>query len=197
MIAIIDYGAGNTANVKNAFTRLGAETMVSSNPKLWEKADGLILPGVGSFGAAMQRIEQNSSELASLIKQKPFLGICLGMQLMFEKSEESQGVSGLGIINGSVKKFNGDLPVPHTGWNLVSISDATLLDGISDFYAYFVHSYYCEPADKRLTMATTNYGKKFPSIIARKNILLTQFHPEKSGESGLLLLKNFIKEVRK
>ncbi|MFH1785215.1 MAG: imidazole glycerol phosphate synthase subunit HisH [Candidatus Micrarchaeota archaeon] len=195
MITIIDYGAGNIANVKNAFNKIGVDAVASSDPMFWEKADGLVLPGVGSFGAAMKKIEPNANVICDLIKQKPFLGICLGMQLLFEKSEESPKTKGLGVLKGAVKKFNFSLPVPHIGWNLVSSKDS-IFGGNSEFYAYFVHSYYCVP-DGQVVSAWTNYGLDFPSVICSKNILLTQFHPEKSGNAGLDLLKRFTKEVKK
>lgn len=185
MIAIIDYGAGNIANVINAFNKIGVEAVSSSDPKFWEKADGLVLPGVGSFGSAMKKLEPNREILIDLINKKPFLGICLGMQLLFEKSEESIGIGGLGVLRGTVKRFDIGLPVPHIGWNRIS-----QFQDMGEFYAYFVHSYYCNPDDK-IVSSWTNYSIDFPSIISSKNILLTQFHPEKSGKKGLELLKKF------
>jgi glutamine amidotransferase len=198
-IAIIDYGAGNTANVKNAFDKLGITSAVTSDVTLINGADAIVLPGVGSFGAAMEKLESKRNELAELIKEKPFLGICLGMQLLFEQSEESKGVRGFGLLNGTVKKFKGNLPVPHTGWNKVNVThqSSAIFDGINEFYAYFVHSYYCAPADKSAISASTDYGISFPSVISVKNLFLTQFHPEKSGEKGLMILNNFVRSVRR
>lgn len=193
MIAIVDYGAGNTANVKNALDKLGASSVVTRDPKLWNDSDGLILPGVGSFGSAVNQLDKS---LLEIIKEKPFLGICLGMQLLFEKSEESPGAKGLCLFKGSVKKFKGNLPVPHTGWNKVIVSDSPLFNGLNDFYAYFVHSYYCEPVVTSMIIASTVYGKKFASAVSQGNICATQFHPEKSGEFGLRVLANFINEVK-
>lgn len=196
MIAIVDYGAGNVANVKNALDKLGINSVVTRDQKIWNDSSGVILPGVGSFGSAMKRLGQTNS-LINIIREKPFLGICLGMQLLFEESEESPDIRGLSILKGSVKKFKCDLPVPHTGWNKVMVSNSPLFNGISDFYAYFVHSYYCDPNDKKFVIGSTIYGKKFPSAISKGNIYLTQFHPEKSGEFGLCILRNFLTEVKK
>lgn len=194
MIAIVDYGAGNTANVKNALDKLGASSIVTRDPKIWDDSDGIILPGVGSFGSAVNQLDKS---LLEVIKEKPFLGICLGMQLLFEKSEESPGAKGLCLFKGSVKKFKCALPIPHTGWNKVIVSDSPLFNGINDFYAYFVHSYYCEPAAKSMIIASTVYGEKFVSAISQGNVYATQFHPEKSGDFGLCILKNFLNEVKK
>lgn len=196
MIAIVDYGAGNIASVRNVLDKLGVTSVVTSDPKIWNNSEGIVFPGVGSFGSAMKRLGQIDS-LVNVIQEKPFLGICLGMQLLFEKSEESFGVPGLSILKGSVKKFKCDLPVPHIGWNKVMVSNSPLFNGISDFYAYFVHSYYCDPNDKKLVVGSTIYGRKFPSAISKGNIYLTQFHPEKSGEFGLCILRNFLTEVKK
>ncbi|MFH1521309.1 MAG: imidazole glycerol phosphate synthase subunit HisH [Candidatus Micrarchaeota archaeon] len=195
MIAIVDYGAGNIASVKNALDKLGVTSVVTRDQKIWNDSEGIIFPGVGSFGSAMKQLDQNS--LVDSIREKPFLGICLGMQLLFEKSEESQNTSGLCLFKGKVKKFKCSLPVPHTGWNKVIVSDSPLFNGINDFYAYFVHSYYCDPIDKNCVIGSTVYGKKFPSAVSKGNIYATQFHPEKSGEIGLSVLKNFLTEVKK
>ena len=197
-IVIIDYGAGNTANVKNALEKLGARPIVSPSVREIKNADAIILPGVGAFGAAMKRLSKKSQIITNAINSgKPFLGICLGMQLLLDKSDESEGVNGLGIIRGKVKKFKVKLPVPQIGWNKVENLRGPLFEGIDDFYAYFVHSYYCKPKDKRVIAATTKYAKSFASAFYKKNIFATQFHPEKSGKVGLKILKNFIREVKK
>ncbi|MDO8553668.1 MAG: imidazole glycerol phosphate synthase subunit HisH [Candidatus Micrarchaeota archaeon] len=196
-IVIIDYGAGNTANVKNAFEKLGAAVTISSSEAVWKNADALVLPGVGVFGAAMKRLNGKCDAIVKLISDgKPFLGICLGMQLLLEKSEESDGVQGLGVLVGEVKKFRGKLPVPQIGWNKVEFQKSSLPQGLKNFYGYFANSYYCEPKDNSWVAATTDYGVKFPSVFRQKNIFATQFHPEKSGELGLKFLKNFIREVK-
>jgi glutamine amidotransferase len=197
MIVIIDYGAGNTANVKNAFEKLGTRTTVSDDTAEWKKADALVFPGVGSFGAAMGFLGEKSETIKQLSQRLPFLGICLGMQLLMDDSRESPGVSGFGLVEGRVKKFSGLLPVPQIGWNRIEQLESPLFEGLRPFYAYFANSYYCEPEDKSLVAATTTYGAKFASAFSKKNIFATQFHPEKSGEKGLQVLENFIKEVRR
>ncbi len=200
-IVIIDYGAGNAVNVQNALRKLGIQPIISSSSAVWKKADALIFPGVGSFGAAMKNLGKNASELQQLIAETrlPFIGICLGMQLLLEESEESSGISGLGIVKGKAKRFAGSLPVPQIGWNKVSVekTNCPLFDGLKEPYAYFVHSYYCEPSDKSIISATTEYGLKFASAFWKDNVYATQFHPEKSGKDGLQILENFIREVRK
>lgn len=199
VITIIDYGAGNIANVKNAFENIGVNANVSKSERDWKIADALILPGVGAFGAAINKLGRKASIIRMLIEQgRPFLGICLGMQLLLEKSDESKGVMGLDIFQGRVKRFRTRLPVPQIGWNKIKpITASPLFEGMGEFYAYFVHSYYCEPKDKRAICATTKYGKQFPSALWQNNIFATQFHPEKSGKNGLRILRNFIKEVKK
>jgi glutamine amidotransferase len=199
-LCIIDYGAGNAVNVKNAFAKLGVNARVSADTADWDAADGLVFPGVGSFGAAMRNIGEKSGVLGELISKRktPFLGICLGMQLLLEGSEESPGVRGLGAVEGSVKRFGSGLPVPHMGWNSVeAVGDCPLFEGLDGMYAYFVHSYFCVPEDSGAVSAKTKYGVEFASAIWKGNLFATQFHPEKSGEKGLSLLGNFIREVRK
>ncbi|MBU0532761.1 imidazole glycerol phosphate synthase subunit HisH [Candidatus Micrarchaeota archaeon] len=198
-IAIIDYNAGNTINVKNAFGKLGANVVISDSPFIWEKADGIIFPGVGYFGSAVRNLDENAKLLKDLITKKkvPFFGICLGMQLLMDKSDESPEINGLGIIPGQVCRFEGSYPIPQIGWNKVEQLNSPLFDGLDDFYAYFAHSYYCDPTDKTLVAATTKYGEQFSSAFWKENIFAVQFHPEKSGELGLKILKNFLNEVRK
>jgi glutamine amidotransferase len=199
-IGIIDYGAGNAVNVKNALSRIGVEAEISASAEAWGKMDALIFPGVGSFGAAMENLGGGADAIREIIggKGTPFLGICLGMQLLLGSSEESPGVAGLGAVGGQVKKFGGGLPVPHMGWNRVeAVGDCPLFEGLEGMYAYFVHSYYCVPEDSGAVAAKTSYGVDFASSIWKGNLFATQFHPEKSGEKGLVLLKNFAKEVRK
>ena len=191
-IVIIDYGAGNTANVKNALEKLGARPIVSPSVREIKNADAIILPGVGAFGAAMKRLSKKSQIITNAINSgKPFLGICLGMQLLLDKSDESEGVNGLGIIRGKVKKFKVKLPVPQIGWNKVENLRGPLFEGIDDFYAYFVHSYYVVCNDEANILGVTNYGANFTSSVHKDNIYGVQFHPEKSHKFGMKLLKNF------
>ena len=198
MIAIIDYGAGNLQSVKKAFDFIGAESVITDNPEIINACDRILLPGVGSFGDAMDSMAK--SGLVDTVKQnalsgKPFLGICLGLQLLFEESEESPGVKGLGIFKGKIKKFSSDmgLKIPHIGWNSLEIKQK---DGIfknipDNSYVYFVHSYYLHAEDENDIAAITNYGIDFHSAVGKNNIFATQFHPEKSGDVGLQILRNF------
>lgn len=198
-ISIIDYRAGNSCNVLNAFSKLGVEASVSNCISDWSEADGIILPGVGAFGSVMRNLKENRNALAEIIGSgKPFLGICLGMQVLFEKSEENPKVNGLGILAGKVLRFKGVRPIPQMGWNLVNATAGALLfDGIQEFYAYFVHSYYCRPKNMEIIAATTSYGIEYASALEQKNVFATQFHPEKSGELGLRVLQNFSKQVKR
>ena len=198
MIAIIDYGAGNLQSVKKAFDFIGAESVITNDPKVILSADKILLPGVGSFGDAMDSMHKNG--LVETIKEcalsgKPFLGICLGLQLLFEESEESPGVKGLGIFKGKIKKFSSDmgLKIPHIGWNSLSIKQKNTLfkDIPENSYVYFVHSYYLHAEDENDIATVTNYGIDFHSAVGKNNIFATQFHPEKSGDVGLQILKNF------
>ena len=198
MIAIIDYGAGNLQSVKKAFDFIGAESVITDNPETINACDKILLPGVGSFGDAMDSM--NKKGLVETVKQnalsgKPFLGICLGLQLLFEESEESPGVKGLGIFKGKIKKFAPDmgLKIPHIGWNSLEIKQKdTLFKGIPEnSYVYFVHSYYLHAEDENEIATVTNYGIDFHSAVGKDNIFATQFHPEKSGDVGLQILRNF------
>ena len=198
MIAIIDYGAGNLQSVKKAFDFIGAESVITNDPKVILSADKILLPGVGSFGDAMDSMHKNG--LVEIVKEcalsgKPFLGICLGLQLLFEESEESPGVKGLGIFKGKIKKFSSDmgLKIPHIGWNSLEIKqkDTIFKDIPENAYVYFVHSYYLHAEDENDIATVTNYGIDFHSAVGKNNIFATQFHPEKSGDVGLQILRNF------
>lgn len=198
MIAIIDYGAGNLQSVKKAFDFIGAESVITDNPEIIKDCDRILLPGVGSFGDAMESMtEKNLVEVIrnEALSGKPFLGICLGLQLLFEESEESPGVKGLGIFKGKIKKFPADmgLKIPHIGWNSLLIKQKdTLFKGIPEnSYVYFVHSYYLHAEDENEIATVTNYGIDFHSAVGKDNIFATQFHPEKSGDVGLQILRNF------
>ncbi len=196
MIAIIDYGAGNIFSVKNALDYLKMENKLTSDKQDIISADALILPGVGAFPSAMQMLE--SSGLINIIKdqalKKPFLGICLGMQLLFEKGYEFEECDGLGLIKGSVEKMiEPKLVIPHMGWNKLEIQhENPLLSGLDkESYVYFVHSYKAVCSDENISAYST-YGGKVPALVTDgKTVFGAQFHPEKSGDTGLRILKNF------
>jgi len=195
VITIIDYGAGNLRSVEKAMQFLGYETEVTDDLKKIENAKKLILPGVGAFGEAMDKLKKRGLDtLLKEIKDKqtPFLGICLGLQLLFDYSEESN-VEGLGILKGNIVKIpNVGLKIPQIGWNSIDIKDCRLLKGIHDkSYVYFVHSYYLDALDKSIVCATVEYGATLDIAVESGNIFATQFHPEKSGDIGLSILKNF------
>lgn len=202
MILIIDYGMGNIHSVQKACESLGAKTLVSSSADDLKIAEKIILPGVGAFSDAMEALNSRnlSAQIIDEVKKghKPFLGICLGMQLVFNDSEEGSAVRGLGIIAGSIKRFSlkKDFKVPHIGWNQLRIkgNNCPLLKGVLDgSFMYFCHSYYPQPKDKAVTAALTEYGVEFPSLIWDKNIFGTQFHPEKSQKAGLKIIENFVR----
>lgn len=198
MIAIIDYDMGNLRSVSKAFERVGAETSVTRDPKVISNASHVVLPGVGAFKDCMRNLEEYGliEPIRKAIRSgKPFLGICLGLQLLFDESDEFGPHKGLGVIKGRVVRFPDDrsLKVPHMGWNDIRIRKASrLLDGIEDHsYFYFVHSYYAVPEDTGVNLTTTAYGPEFTSSIEKDNIMACQFHPEKSQKTGLRVLKNF------
>ncbi len=196
MIAIIDYDLGNTQSVKNAFDAIAAECVLTSNPEIIRKAAAMVLPGVGAAGLGMTNLKKKGLDV--LIRDqaaagKPILGICLGIQLLLTKSEENDTTC-LGLVAGDVKKFTSELKVPHIGWNkVVPTRESKLFEDIESDYFYFANSYYCEPEDKKVIAATSDYGRDFCSSIETGNIYGTQFHPEKSGEVGMQVLRNFIK----
>lgn len=203
MIAIVDYGMGNLASVQKALTYLKAPSVITSDIELIKCADALILPGVGAFIPAMKALEQSGLDKAVkdfAVSGKPLMGICLGMQLLLDSSEEGGAVTpGLGLIEGSVVKFPADatidkgLKVPQMGWNsLTDVSSKLLRNG--DF-VYFVHSYYCDAKNSEDVAAYAEYGIKYPCALEKDNIFATQFHPEKSGEVGLQILKRFIDKI--
>lgn len=199
MIVIIDYGLGNLASITNALNKLGIKSKISGDPKIIESSTALILPGVGAAKQGMKNLKKsglNKIIIEEIKKGKPFLGICLGMQLLFEKSEEGK-VSCLGIFKGVVKKFKKKRKIPQIGWNNVLFTGKQkLFQGLPDrSFFYFVNSFYCQPQDKSITAGTTEYGEKFASIVTKDNVVGMQFHPEKSADSGLQLLKNFKEEI--
>ena len=199
MIAIIDYGAGNLRSVQKALEFLGAQGEITRDRQKILAVDRAILPGVGAFGDAMLRLRQSGLDTAVTdfaASGKPFLGICLGLQLLFEESEESPGVKGLGIFQGKIKKIPGKegLKIPHVGWNQLEITQPEgVLRGLGESpFVYFVHSYYMEPKNRDLIAAVTEYGIRLPVAVQKGNVAAVQFHPEKSGDTGLHILRNFI-----
>ncbi len=204
MIAVIDYGMGNLRSVQKALEVVGAKAIVTSKAKEIERSSKIVFPGVGAFGESMRELRRFGliePIKAAIDEGKPFLGLCLGLQLLFEKSEEDPGVKGLCVFKGESKKFKfagRGLKVPHMGWNNIKIRSgnpgAKILKGVKDSsYMYFVHSYYVRPADKSLALTTTNYGIDFASGVSKDNIFAFQFHPEKSQETGLKILSNFVR----
>lgn len=199
MVAIIDYDAGNIRSVEKALLSLGADVKITSDPEEILSADHVILPGVGSFGSAMEQLKERGlveviKEVAKL--QKPLLGICLGLQLLFEDSEESVGVDGLGILKGHIRRLpEGDgRKIPHIGWNDLSYPNKGDLfrDIPEGKYVYFVHSYYLEATDPSIATATCNYGALVHASVQKDRVYACQFHPEKSSDVGLTILKNFL-----
>lgn len=196
MIAIIDYGAGNLFGVKNALLQLTQDVVITSDKDVIFSADKVILPGVGHFDDAMNSIKKSglSQTVYDVIEKKtPFLGICVGLQMCFEESEEGV-LPGLGIFKGKVKKFPIDIckKVPQIGWNRITMKESPLFSDLPDNYFYFVHSYYLDAQNKEEVIATSQYGILFDCAYQRNNVFLTQFHPEKSGRTGLKLLENFL-----
>ena len=201
MIGIVDYNMGNLASVQNAFASLGEETFIESDPQKFKNYDKLLLPGVGAFGDAMEHLKERN--MVDAIKEfacsgKYMFGICLGMQLLFESSEEFGFHEGLGLIKGNVTafdtaKFSEPLKVPHMGWNRMFTKEHPLFKGLDEaHYLYFVHTYHVNCADEKDIIGRTNYGYEFTSAVAHNNILGIQPHPEKSHKNGLKILENFI-----
>ena len=199
MIALVDYDAGNVKSVEKAIEKLGGEYVLTSDPNVIEKADAVILPGVGNFGDCMDKLISRGLDKAIrsfTLAGKPFLGICVGLQLLFDESEESPGVPGLGILKGKIRRFpaSENLKVPQIGWNNIIESKGRLLEGIDrGTYFYFVHSFYLESSDPSIVTSKTEYGVTYDSSVEKGNVFATQFHPEKSSDAGLKVLSNFLK----
>jgi glutamine amidotransferase len=199
MIAIIDYGMGNLHSVSKAVERLGYEYTFVSDAESLLAADGAILPGVGAFGDAMKNLRERN--LIEPVRQfaasgKPLLGICLGMQLLFDSSTEHGEHEGLGLLPGRVERFQGDYKIPHMGWNkLTFLQENPIFSGVEEGYVYFVHSYFLQPmeANRPILLATADYYQEVPAIAGKGNVYGMQFHPEKSGTVGMKLLENFTK----
>ena len=195
-VAIIDYGVGNLRSVEKAFVASGCEAVVTADENELRNAERLVLPGVGAFAACMKALTERGFD--RLVQEKarmgtPLLGVCVGMQLLFDESDEFGATVGLGLLRGRVRRFETDLVVPHVGWNRIyQKRPHTLFEGVEEgSFCYFVHSYYCEPADENVVAGETEYGARYASVVAEKNICGVQFHPEKSQDVGLRMLKNF------
>ena len=203
MIAIIDYDAGNIKSVEKALLSMGETPVLTRDTEVILQADHIILPGVGSFGDAMENL--NKFGLIDVIHEAinrkiPFLGICLGLQLLFESSEETPGVAGLGILKGKIVRIpeGPGLKIPHMGWNSLNVREgASLFKGLEkEPYVYFVHSYYLQAKDPKIVAATTEYGVTIHASVEKENVFACQFHPEKSSKTGLAILKNFLAQRR-
>jgi glutamine amidotransferase len=195
-VAIIDYGVGNLRSVEKAFAANGCTAVVSSDEKVLRQAERLVLPGVGAFGACINNLVARGFD--ELVRERvavgtPLLGVCVGMQMLFQESEEFGASRGLGFLGGRVRRFSADLVVPQVGWNQVRQQNSNpLFAGISDSaFFYFVHSYYCEPTEPEVIAGETDYGGRYASVVARGNLFGVQFHPEKSQRDGLRMLANF------
>ena len=195
-VAIIDYGVGNLRSVEKALAATGCEASISSDEGFLRRAERLVLPGVGAFAACMKALAERGFD--RLVRERasagtPLLGVCVGMQMLFEESEEFGSTRGLALLRGRVRKFRTELVVPHVGWNRIHQQRPhALFEGIANgSFCYFVHSFYCEPEDEAVVAGETEYGRKYASVVAHRNICGVQFHPEKSQDVGLRMLKNF------
>lgn len=196
-VAVIDYDAGNTLSVTRALEKVGARVDLTADPERVARADAVVLPGVGAFGDCMMKLAERGMDEAcreAYAAGRPFLGVCVGLQALFEGSEESPGAEGLGILPGNVVRFEaGELKVPHIGWNqLAAARTHPVLEGLDGEAFYFVHSYYPDPADRSDILGTAEYGGEFCAAAGRENLAAVQFHPEKSSRAGLKLYENFL-----
>ena len=196
-VAVVDYDAGNTLSVMRALEKVGARVDLTADPERVRAADAVVLPGVGAFGDCMKKLRERGMDVActeAFRSGKPFLGVCVALQVIFDDSEESPGAEGLGLLPGSVRRFEtGDLKVPHMGWNeLRLVREHPVLDGLDGEDFYFVHSYYPEPAEAGDVIGETEYGVRFCAAAGRENLVAVQFHPEKSSRAGLRLYENFL-----
>jgi len=200
-VAVVDYDAGNTLSVTRALEKAGARVDLTPDPERVARAEAVVLPGVGAFGDCVRKLEARGMDEACrevIAGGKPFLGVCVGLQVLFEGSDESPGIEGLGVLPGMVVRFEaGDLKVPHMGWNQLDVArEHPLFDGLDGEAFYFVHSYYPDPADRGVVLGTAEYGTRFCAAAGRENLAAVQFHPEKSSRAGLELYENFLRWAR-
>jgi len=195
-VAIIDYGVGNLRSVEKAFAAMGCDAVVSSDERELRTAERLVLPGVGAFGACMKALSERGFD--RLVHEKaregtPLLGVCVGMQFLFDESDQFGSTAGLGLLRGRVRRFKNDLVVPHVGWNRIHQKKPhPMFEGVVDgAFCYFVHSFYCEPDDETVIAGETDYGGRYASVVSQRNVSGVQFHPEKSQDVGLRMLRNF------
>ena len=193
MITIIDYKSGNLKSISNGFRKIGAEYQITDDKEIISDSDYLVLPGVGAFGSAMENLKPFEEIINEHVADdKPFLGICLGQQVLMGSSEESPGVEGLNLFKGYVEKLPSGVKIPHMGWNRLKVTnDSKILEGIDGEYFYFVHSYHVIPDDDKIIAGVCEYGGEVVASLSDNNLFSTQFHPEKSGKVGLKILKNF------
>ncbi|MCW4033880.1 MAG: imidazole glycerol phosphate synthase subunit HisH [Candidatus Bathyarchaeota archaeon] len=196
----MNYGVGNLRSISKGLEKSGANVVITHDPKQLLESDAIVLPGVGAFAPAIKNMLPITDVVAQALNNgKPIFGICLGLQLLFTKSSEGGSTDGLDFISGEVVKLPNTMKTPQMGWNTIDFAKShPLLDGVKDHsYVYFVHSFYPQPADPNVVVTTTDYGVKFASMVAQKNLFATQFHPEKSSKTGLTMLRNFIQIVKR
>ncbi len=193
MITIIDYKSGNLKSISNGFKKIGVDFQITDDKEVIADSDYLVLPGVGAFGSAMENLRPFEDVINEHVENdKPFLGICLGQQILMSSSEESVGVKGLDLFKGHAELLSGDVKIPHMGWNRLKVcNDSPILEGIDGEYFYFVHSYHVVPDDESIIAGVCEYGGDVVASLSQNNLFSTQFHPEKSGVAGLKILKNF------
>ncbi len=199
-MAVVNYGVGNLRSIKRGLEKSGAEVQITHKPKELHRSDAIVLPGVGAFAPAVRNLVPITDVLKEAMEDgKPILGVCLGLQLLFTRSNEGGSIPGLDFISGDIIKLPDNVKIPQMGWNTIDIVQShPLLEGVKgNSYVYFVHSYYPQPSDPEVIVATTEYGVRFPSMVAKQNLFATQFHPEKSSKTGLIILKNFVRIVKR
>ena len=199
-MAVVNYGVGNLRSIRRGLEKSGAAVKITHSPTDLLSSDAIVLPGVGAFAPAVKNMAPIADVVAEAMNNgKPILGVCLGLQLLFTRSSEGGSVKGLDFISGDIVKLPDTVKTPQMGWNTLNIEQShPLLEGVKDgSYVYFVHSYYPKPIDSDVVVATTEYGVRFASMVAQKNLFATQFHPEKSSKTGLTMLKNFVRIVKR